>query len=99
MYTFAKTRSNCEWCALGVKETVEHLVLKCSGHERERMELVEGMKEVIGCEKWNEVKAREDEGLSVVLGFECEDESVNQYRIKVTKIVKIFLKNVWSKRM
>ena len=29
-YRWSGKGENCEWCALGVKETVEHLVLKCT---------------------------------------------------------------------
>ena len=97
-YRWSGKSENCEWCALGVKETVEHLILKCSGHELERMNLNESMKEVIGSDKWNEFSTKEDEGLSIVLGFECEDESVNRSRMKVAEIAKTFLKSVWSKR-
>ena len=89
---------NCEYCIIGVKETIEHMIIECMGHEQERKVLIGEMKNLIGEKKWDEVKARDDEGLSVILDFECEDEMINMHRMKVVNITKVYQLKVWNKR-
>ena len=74
------------------------MILSCEGHENERNVLFERMKGIIGEEKWNEVESRDDNGLTVILGFECDDDDLNSNRLNIANAMKDFLKNVWSKR-
>ena len=74
------------------------MILSCEGHREERTELTVQMKEIMSEGKWNEVRASEDSGLSYILGFECENEELNQERINVTSVTKKFLNRVWRKR-
>ena len=96
-YRWSGKSENCEYCITGVKETIEHLIIECMGHEQERRVLIGEMKNLIGEEKWDEVKARENEGLSVILGFECEDETLNMNRMKIVNTTKMYLMKVSSK--
>ena len=96
-YRWSGKSENCEWCDAGVKETIEHLMIECKGHDSERKELKDMLRNLIG-EKWISVCMREDRGVSVLLGFECEDVELNASRMEIVREVKKFLKRVWSKR-
>ena len=53
----------------------------------------------MGNEKWDRIKNREDCGLSLMLGFDCEDRELNKGKIAVTCGMKSYLTTVWRKRM
>ena len=97
-YRWSDKSEFCECCTSREKETIEHMILSCEGHENERNVLFERMKGIIGEEKWNEVESRDDNGLTVILGFECDDDDLNSNRLNIANAMKDFLKNVWSKR-
>ena len=98
IYRWNGTSDRCEWCVFGVKETVEHLIIECEGHERERMIFIEGLIELVGLKKWNEIRRKEDHGISIASGFECGDKIVDDNRLGIVDCMKSFLKGVWKKR-
>ena len=51
-YRWSGREENCEWCELGESETVEHLVVECSGHVRERAMMLYCLIELLGENVW-----------------------------------------------
>ena len=54
---------------MGVKETVEHLIVECNRYDEERRILVAEVKEIIGEGEWNKRLQEEDRGITTVLGL------------------------------
>ena len=98
IYRWSGKSEKCEWCDMGVKENIEHLIMECNGHKNERVEMLERVKDLIGEDKMNDIKRKEDRGMSVLLGFKCVDKEINAFRVEIVDAVKMFLLKVWSKR-
>ena len=76
------------WCELGERETVEHLVVECSGHVRERDMMLDGLIELLGENVWRIVIDSEDGGISLALGFGSEILEVDSVQNSIVKITK-----------
>ena len=79
-------------------ETLRHMLVECNGHDRERSLFIQGVVSLVGRESWEWIISREDEGLGCLLGFECEDRTINKRRVEVASMMKVFLTSVWRKR-
>jgi hypothetical protein len=92
-YRWNESRSKvCEMCDLNENETVVHVLVECNRYERERTRLLEVLEGEVGSLITNEWFAREDQGISVVLGFES---GMNE---RCMCAVKVYLSELWSVR-
>ena len=85
---------SCSLC-VGVKETVEHMMVECSRYEEERRILIGEITEIIGEEEWNKRLDEEDGGITTVLGLYSSN---NRESDEVVKCTKKFLQKSVEKR-
>ena len=86
----------CEVCERGVDETVEHFLLECEGYGDARDRMCGVVIEEIGVEVWNQMRERNNGGLTeYLLGLCVEGERNGQ----VIEAVKDFLESAWRERM
>ena len=88
----------CKMCDRGVDQTMEHLLVKCSGYERERRVMVNAIRQEIGDEKWNEITEWMEWDVGrltcFLLGLGILDIATN----RTLESVKIFLEKAWERR-
>jgi hypothetical protein len=79
-------------CDLNENETVVHVLVECNRYERERTRFLEVLVSEVGGMMMNELFARADQGISVILGFES---GMNE---RCMCAVKVYLSELWSVR-
>ena len=89
---------SCQNCNGGVKETIEHLLVECDNYERERRAMMIEMQRILGQEGWQSVHEREDEGMSIILGFQCGEGVIDDKMGEIVETTKAFLKASWKRR-
>ena len=81
----------CGVCNLGVRESLEHVVMECSLYEKERISLRESIESRAG------VRVEEmdrEEQMRFILGF----QQVQEGKRKVLEAVRSFLERIWRVR-
>ena len=86
-------QQECSAC-VGVKETVEHLIVECNLYEEERTQLIQKVIGVIGEDEWHRRIDEEDGGITTVLGLYGDKEEAK----KLIEIMKVFLVQSWKRR-
>lgn len=76
-YRWSKKSEVCEWFRLGEKETIEHLIIVCEGHEYERQKFIYEVIDWILYVEWSE---NNDHGISIMPSFDCCNEFLNMYK-------------------
>ena len=79
---------SCSLC-VGVKETVEHMMVECSRYEEERRIMIAEITEIIGEEEWNKRLGLPQLGL-----YSSNDREIDE----VVKCTKRFLQKSVEKR-
>jgi hypothetical protein len=74
------------------RETVEHLLLRCTFYERERRDLFQAIEAEVGGEVWRDSAGDPEERMALLLGSGRESTG------EVTNYTKQFLSRVWRKR-
>ena len=83
----------CSVC-VGVKETVEHMIVECDRYRDQRTQLIQEVTGIIGEEEWSRRIDEEDGGITTVLGLYDKKEEVK----KIVESMKKFLVKSWSER-
>ena len=84
---------SCSFC-VGVKETIEHLIVECDGYEGERKQLKEKVIAIIGEEEWYRRLEEGDGGITTVLGLYGDIKESD----KIVKCTKKFLVQLEKER-
>lgn len=66
--------------------------MECEWYTEERNYFVNKIENIIGVEKWEEEKGKENKGMALILGF-------SQNSKELMNEVKSFLGKMWNKRM
>ena len=85
-------QQSCSFCGER-KESIEHLIVECPGHEKERRTLNRELEIILGKEEWHRRKIELDRGLLTLTGM-TKDHDKDKIVVKVKK----FLTDSWKKR-
>ena len=77
---------------MGGIENVKHIMVECPAYEAEQDWAISRYKIVMGEEKFQEVVERDDRGLSYLLGFDLDVQTL------VVEISKVYLSLIWNRR-
>jgi hypothetical protein len=82
----------CNSCQEGVRETVEHFVVKCRAYDREREEWWRGIRAEVGNERWEQNRGDVEGFMALILGMDYTEEG------RVGEVAKEFLVKAWGRR-
>ena len=90
--------AECEWCNMGERETIVHMIVECEGHNQEREHYIGMLRQLMGDELLMEVLERENHGLEILLGFESDHIDLGRMRGEIVSRMKLYLMALWNKR-
>ena len=91
-YRWQENDDKCKFCVGQFKEDVSHWIVECKLYDQERTCFIIKMVEIIGEERWEVVRNREDQGLGFILGIETD------VPVRVIEETKAFLEQLWYKK-
>ena len=91
-YRWQENDDKCKLCVRKPKEDVTHWIVECEFYDVERTSFIRKIVGIIGEERWEVIRMRDDLGLGYILGIEPS------VPIRVVEETKLYLEKLWYKR-
>ena len=91
-YRWQENYDKCKLFVRKPKEDVTHWIVECEFYDDERTRFIRKIVGIIGEERWEEIRMKDDLGLGYILGIE------SSVPIGVIEETKLYLEQLWYKR-